>query len=535
MYDISFMDWRSDIERSLIKGNWVLVYNKQQNQYEDYWICSALVPNERIKETLNSDNWDIFLGQGYPDFGSSAPDFKPKYLRFGNFENIEPLVYYRTFYDVKKTYLELSQEFIHYYNLYYDLDNRKYIKVLKDGNEEDVVIIKNDLIKVKLKYLKEYLAIKESHLAIYFDLKRFTERSFTELGLKLENQQIKGDNFIYFIDLADSGIYGLTKNRNAKSSSRFYGKVLISGKKDFVPDMWGRNKEFQEFIVGIDKNGSEIFLACDSFKLGPNKFILPVFFKREVLKKYYDNPEKYTVGDNYINCISFWNLSIDNNHEKYIVVLLGDLGKTLSNKEQMHWKHFNLPPEGGLSDISYRRSFQCEFLPPVRSDLLFKEKYRTFNALWAKKFSWSLFMPLHEGDIHYFKRLRIPLSESSSEFEELTLCLTKIIIDSLNEKELEKQTLSPNVENSQGGITKLEIFLDSHKIRSYKTHIFFLRDLQALRSSSVVHRKGKNFEKIAKTFKIYERNTIEIFDDILRKALKFLEYLEESFLIAGVD
>ena len=44
------MDWRSDIERSLIKENWVLVYNKQQNQYEDYWICSALVPNERIKE-----------------------------------------------------------------------------------------------------------------------------------------------------------------------------------------------------------------------------------------------------------------------------------------------------------------------------------------------------------------------------------------------------------------------------------------------------------------------------------------------------
>lgn len=523
------MDWRINIERKVVKGNWVLVYNKQQSQYEDYWIYSALVRNNHIKEVLKTDNWDISMGRGYPDFGSSVSDFEPKYLRFGNFENIEPLVYYRTFYDVKKSYLELSQEFIHYYNLYYNSTNNKYIKVHDDGNEEDVVILEKDLIKVKLIYLKEYLAVKKSHLAIYFDLKRFTEKSFSKLGLKMESQQVKGKNFIYFIDLAKNGIYGMTKNRKAQSSSRFFGKVLISGKKDFIPDIWGRNKEFQEFIVRVDKNGNEVFLTCDSFKLEPNKFILPVFFKREVLQKYFDNSDKYTVGDNYINCKSLWNLSIDNNHDEYVVVLLGDLGKSLSNKEQMYWKHFNLPPEGDFSDVSYRRSFLCESVPPVRSDLLFKAKYRTFNNSWIKKFSWSLFMPLHEDDIHYFKRLRIPLSESSSEFEELTLCLTKIIIDSLNEKELVKHTLSANIENSQKGITKLENFLDSHKNRSYEPHITFLRDLQTLRSSSVAHRKGKKFEKIAKTFKIYERSTIEIFDDILCKALKFLSYLEEEF------
>ena len=165
----------------------------------------------------------------------------------------------------------------------------------------------------------------------------------------------------------------------------------------------------------------------------------------------------------------------------------------------------------------------------MRSDLLFKDKYRTFNTFWIKKFSWPLFTPLHEEDIHYFKRLRIPLSESSSEFEELTLCLTKIIIDSLNEKELVKHTSGVNIENSQKGITKLENFLDSHKIRSYEPHITFLRDLQTLRSSSVAHRKGKKFEQIAKIFKINERSSIEIFDDILCKVLKFLIYLEEEF------
>jgi len=48
MYDISFKDWRDNIERNLIKGNWVLVYNKEQSQHEDYWIYSALVLNKHI-------------------------------------------------------------------------------------------------------------------------------------------------------------------------------------------------------------------------------------------------------------------------------------------------------------------------------------------------------------------------------------------------------------------------------------------------------------------------------------------------------
>lgn len=331
--------------------------------------------------------------------------------------------------------------------------------------------------------------------------------------------------------MADSGIYGLTKNRDAKSSSRFLGKVLIPGKKDYIPDLSGKKREFQEFIVGVDEDGSNIFMTCDSFKLGPNKYIQPVFFKRLVLKKYYDNPEKYTVGDNNINCTSLWNLSIDNNHKKYVVVLLGDLGKSLSYTEQMHWKHHNISPEGGMSDVSFRRAFQCEFLPSVMSDLLFKEKFNTFSKLWINKFSWPLFKPLRKEDFHYFKRLRIPLSDDSSEFEEQVLCLTKVLIESLNEKEIQKQISTPNTKKITGGINKLVEFFEKNKIKDYEKYITFLRDLQELRSSNVVHRKGEKSEKIAKKYKLSEDSTIDIFDNLLKKALKFLEFIEVNFKI----
>lgn len=68
------------------------------------------------------------------------------------------------------------------------------------------------------------------------------------------------------------------------------------------------------------------------------------FSTKEVLKKYYDKPQKYKVEDNYIRCGNLWGLRIDNNHKDYVIVFLGDLGSHLSQNEQLYWRHFNIPP-----------------------------------------------------------------------------------------------------------------------------------------------------------------------------------------------
>jgi len=49
-----------------------------------------------------------------------------------------------------------------------------------------------------------------------------------------------------------------------------------------------------------------------------------------------------------------------------------------------------------------------------------------------------LFKPLAEEDGHYFKTLRVPLTKEQKEFDEQVLALTKIFIDSLNEKNWKK-------------------------------------------------------------------------------------------------
>lgn len=45
-------------------------------------------------KSLSTDNWDLTLGEGLPGYGRIAPKFEIEYLRFGNFENIEPFIYF---------------------------------------------------------------------------------------------------------------------------------------------------------------------------------------------------------------------------------------------------------------------------------------------------------------------------------------------------------------------------------------------------------------------------------------------------------
>ncbi|MBI4650152.1 hypothetical protein HY745_02485 [Candidatus Desantisbacteria bacterium] len=138
-----------------------------------------------------------------------------------------------------------------------------------------------------------------------------------------------------------------------------------------------------------------------------------------------------------------------------------------------------------------------------------------------------MFNPLNKADEHHFKSLRIPLTNNQKEFDEQVGSLVKIIIDSLNEKEIEK-----GVEITKAGlkgIDKLEAFLIKHNM-DFTQVSGFLRDLQDLRSSGTAHLKGEKYKKIAKKFLIGEKSFQDIFDDILIQSIHILDILEIHFL-----
>jgi len=527
--DLTLNDFIKNVEGDLGKTEWIIVFEflDSQTDIDRGAYFSALIADTKVKDVLERYDWDLRIDGGRPGFVTYYKTGKPttEYYRFSD-EGIEPLVYWRTFSGKKESALEISEEFRLYFNLLekvIDADRKIFIFISDDGDDDEVAQISKNKVEIKLKYIKEFLSAKHMHLAIYFEAMRFLDKTLEGLGQQKIDEVKKGDNYTYSLcvrnlDLGDK-----------KSQGWLLGKKLIAGLKDFKPTIWEAkaDEKFEEFIIGVDENGKEITCTCNTDYQDNPSFLTPVFFKREVLKKYYDDPEKYSVEDGHIKRDGFWGLRALNNHRDHVVVWLGDL-KYLPYKEQTHWRAFNLTPSTRkISHTDFTRNIEGNFADPEHPELYFKYKFELFREAWHKEFGWHLFEPLSTEDAHHMKSLHLPTTDGQKEFDDQVASITKIMIDSLNEKELEKG-LTISKENPRG-IDKLEEFLVADGF-SVPKMIEFFRNLQALRSTGVAHRKGGNYEKIKKFFNIDNKDLPTVFEDILIKSIWILNTLENRFV-----
>ena len=111
-------------------------------------------------------------------------------------------------------------------------------------------------------------------------------------------------------------------------------------------------------LEGVAQTGGILVGEANNFQ---EKVILAKIvsarFRREVLAKYFAEPERYSVSDGQLTCLSLWSCQIDNDLPSHVVVFLGDLGRDLPYEERLHWRQFNVSPEGGVRETNFRRSF----------------------------------------------------------------------------------------------------------------------------------------------------------------------------------
>jgi hypothetical protein len=530
--DLEQKDRQEFIRSRLGTEEWLEVARVGERRDKAAFWC-ALIPNDHAAQALKSTNWDLLIGHGHPgcvQYG--GVDKKTSYFRFGDDDGIEPFVFYRSFHGLKPDYLELSEEFRLFHQLYPLPNSTKFMKFDDAGNEEDVAVVERYSVKVKLRLLKSYLAMKDMHLAVFFELDCDGTSALSEDEIQRISQKVREKNLCYDIWAGNSQFQ---MDGSAPAYSRILGKKLIAGYKREDSGMWPyETRKYTEFIVGVDKEGKLASFSCEPEKLanyfganpGSPHFLTPVFFKLEVLNKYYAQPDKYSIEDGQLWCGGLWSLRLDNDHPKYVVVFLGDIGQSLTYEEQLYWKSFNVPPDGGISETCWRRGFLAEFANPKSPDLLFKSNFQSFQKSWESKFGWSLFLPLGEKDAHLFSSLHIPLTDEQAEFDGQVLALAKIFIDSLNEAALQKE-LGSKIENEKG-IGKLERFLQSKGIQNPKVILYF-KKLYTLRHGAG-HRKGGDYEKAAKFFGVGERSLREVFAQILFIAVEILEFLGQNIL-----
>jgi hypothetical protein len=361
------LDFRAEAER-IGTDQWLTVYSNHHGPDGNGGYFCALVPEEHAAKVMGRDTWELSIGNGLPGFSQQYGGKKPitKYHRFGGEDGVEPLVLVRSFHGVKPDYIELSEEFRHLLNLYYDRSNDRYLRFNDNGDEEVVAEVTRDRVRIKTRPLRQFLAARQMRLAVYFDSVAYSSADVDVDGIdpKQREQYVVRSDLRYSFHIGDRAL-------SDRPFSRILGKRLV----DPVPieecGIWPyeeKAKPHVEFIIGLDKDGKEVSHSSDPEKLanylgknaGAPHFLTPVVFRREVLKKYFDHPEKYEISDGYLRCAGLWGLHIDNHSEDRVTVFLGDLGQTLSHEEQLYWRSFNIAPLGDgkdLSDTTKRRAF----------------------------------------------------------------------------------------------------------------------------------------------------------------------------------
>lgn len=541
------------IDNNIIDNQWITISGDFVVDGCDLAIWSGLVSVPYESNIKKDFSWDVHRGDGVPSIVGFKEDYS--YEKSTLDEGLEALVYYRCFNGVKDDYVELSQEFVLFYNLCNDKKHNKYLYLKDSGEFEEVVAIDNiNQIKVRTNYLFNFLAVKQMKLVIYFDSRFIYEVEESKAQLKSFKYEISNYKWCYF---ASGNVDRFSKR---KYISRLCGKRIVdypNKEYDDILDFPEKN-EYVEYIVGQGLDGENIYYSCNHNKLNnyfnanPESplFLTPVYFKKQVLEKYYSNTSLYSIDEGCIECKGMWHLPFDDHASNVVTVYLGDLGSCLPYDEQLYWKSFNTDecPDGNtispytlelnknldykvnnkVSKVSALRdnlgSWEAE---STRVDYVLVRKLRKVNNAWKSSHGWELFKSLSKDDEYIIGQIRVPLNNSQNEFDSLVGKLAKILVDSLNKNELEG-ALSDGVREDfkdKGSITFFYEFLKLKSFENITDNIKVLHDIQDLRSYGIAHRKGKKYEKVIKRQKIDKDNLAEEYLHKLRECIRFLDYL----------
>lgn len=519
-YQKQVVEWLKDLESKVM----IPIYGLQEIQGSKVIIQSYLIPNDHVKNELESDQ---------PNHGGLVPGFTQYgfgesseivYWRYGNEDGVEPLICEICYDGLKDDTVELSEEFRQLFTLYYDKNKREYIHPQND--DRVVCEFVSEHITIDKKYLKSYLAAKGKVLVLNISgqiQEKITSDPYPSTQIPISEKDLIGS-----INIG---------NCDCKNYSQLFAKKIIYGCPLNQCNLWPFNEkhEYIDFIIGTDENGNEITHSCDPntlsnfFGTNPNEphYLTPIYFERTVLEKYIRQPERYSIESGLLSCGGLWSISIDNESPDYVSAYLGDLGRDLpSIDEQRYWRTYNRIIDGRLSKAKVNRDFFSIWSESEAPDIIFKNVYSSLNEKSNNVLGWQLFLELSRDDKYNFNMLRIPLRESQEEFDSLVLSLVKVLIDSLNEKEILKRI--KNKDDLKGGISKLERWLEESKIQGFEDQIKFLRNLQELRSSGTGHRKGKGYDKISSVFELNDGSYKNVFAQILKDASEFLKYLDDN-------
>ena len=501
--------------------HWITVFDlNEENAKEEFIIHSVLAPKD-FEITLGRQ-WCIDLT--FPQLAYTGEGYE--YRPFPKENDLEPLVIHRTSDSGNKHKQEtnLIQEFIFYFNLF-PKEKEKTLELYnsEDDSYEDVVKFENKKIKILSKYLRQFLTLKNKIL-----LTHFYAQEWNSNRLDVLKEEETSDSFCYEIEERFIGD-DLPSSDSKKYIIQLHGSKKLEGFDSL--DFLDNRKKYLDFLVGKTSDGQEILENCEASY--EKNFLKRVFFRAEVLDKYKNN-EDYEINDGYITKKGCWGIRADNDNPDYVMVFLGDLGKSLPYPEQMHWKSHEIwSPEHRISNTNFLRSFEGEFADTTRPDFLFKQNFTQFKKTWRNKYNFDLFL-IHEKDNHYFNSLTILLDNAQeNQIDKMFLGLAKTLIESINAKELKKLCISTkNEDGKELKPLKLleQFFIENNLSEEFAYTISLLHKIKDRKDTGISHSKGMNYIRANANIRKYlDLNENDGYKELTNKVFETLSNFFQNF------
>lgn len=475
--------------RNPLNGVWTAVYDTSGFVGDSTHAFCCIADTALKDEILTSRGWAKHSESFGPGFCESATG--TWYIN-GQDEGFEYLVATQYFHAFGERQILINPEFILLFHLYRG-DDGNYFAVDECGEKTKVIDISDDLVRIRTSYLMRYIAAKQK-LFIQFIDSRMNSVAYPLNGKQIYTDQERSENFSYFLSYQ-------TSQNNDCLFTMLQSKSVVYPQSIDQCGLWPHEDEedFPEFIIKELPDGSYERFTCNPDKLGDYfggnpgapHYLTPVFFKPSVLDRYRKN-KLFDVQERRLSCGTMWSVEIDHVDSSRVMLFLGDLGSHVPSSERAHFKEHEMPPtEQSISEEVFASSicgvWQVEPTGPVSK---FFFAYKELNQAWKNRFGWDLYRKFHPDDSSIERAIRIPTSDSVEEFETVVLNLAKLLVDYIDESRLKEF-------ETNGGISKLDEFL---KTEGVVVDMNPIRNLYALRSSSIAHSKGSKFDKLkAKT------------------------------------
>ncbi len=422
-----------------------------------FFLYSVFVRKERLGEEYVEvlSDWNLLPDEGWK-YGTEMDEAtgEPRKAIFPPFHDssmptlhgAEPLFFSRYFpgSPERTSYMEVNQRLAQLCDLHWLSSRAAYCKIDQNGDIHDVATIEygadRTVCTVRRDELDFYMGLTDSVLVRFFDVTRYDEpESIPHANSRQVRRYADEQNNLYArrTDFERAGTV------RASALRGFHMLNTDLADSDLIRMLRGepsRPREYAIFVALDFKHGEVRECSCDPEQLG-NYFVesdlpfetSPAFFRPEVLSKYQQDPDKYTVIQDEVRCRGAWSLRYDVSEEGQVHAYLMDLGR-LPYGEQLYWKSFNEEPEGGIAERALRRDFLGEWYEgqdPAGSLLRTLEEFPSATHCGQQRAIWA---PPQGMGQRLSSVLTYVVTESAKEWHDHVLDLAKLLVEGLDKR-----------------------------------------------------------------------------------------------------